>query len=137
MNFKEIARTLSSRRSSSTRDFSSSILRESLTSDSLRFTKYENLNQSLRFEGLGTDVRKAELQEGVEISRNRGFRSSFWKKKFKTLSLNGRSPRKDRSEEIGADQSDPSQNSSQTKGKVKRRSSWLPDPNRRWPVQGW
>ena len=154
MHLKEIARSLSFHRSSSlsTRNVDSSILTDSISSQSMRFTKYENLSQSMRLEdGYVIETEAASSQDFTgKVQRSATF-SSWGRSKLKSVSVfsgrfNGGKFRNDVSaDDEFADKHKKKPTKSESheikepklKVKVKKRISWLPDPSHRWPIQGW
>ncbi|EPS58909.1 hypothetical protein M569_15904 [Genlisea aurea] len=90
------------------RSYSALVESEFVDSEVARVTSYQMLSQSMRF--------SIESQEEVVGRRPRKWKSFFRLFSFKKGDDRKRTP---------------------VAGEKKRRSSWLPDLNRRWPVQGW
>ncbi|KAI6697113.1 hypothetical protein NL676_017232 [Syzygium grande] len=106
---------------------SSLLLSESITAECARAAGYERLSESTR---LSTDPAGFGLRQGGGGGggggRARGRVASFLTRVFSFVRAPaaGHDGRRE-AEECGAAKA------------IKKRSSWLPDPDRRWPVQGW
>ncbi|KAF9609830.1 hypothetical protein IFM89_018772 [Coptis chinensis] len=103
------------------RSNSSALLSESISPESARFTKYERLSQSMRLpDEWNQDQLRRQKKKKAFYLLNRIF------------SRNGR--------QSGRTAENKGQGLRSQKEENKRKSwlsSWLPDPNHRWPVQGW
>ncbi|KAI4314849.1 hypothetical protein L6164_027716 [Bauhinia variegata] len=93
------------------RSHDSILLSESVTSECAKINGYERLSQSMRLSG------EIDLSDGRKRNK-RGFGLLSRVFAFSRITAHERS-------EVAAEKSE------------KKRSSWLPDPNRRWPIQGW
>ncbi|KAL3754898.1 hypothetical protein ACJRO7_002047 [Eucalyptus globulus] len=110
------------------RSNSSLLLSESVSAECSRIAGYERLSESMR---LSTDPGGGTFGLGRDGSRGRtgGRVATFLTRVF---GFGGRAAGRDErqrrreAEERGA-----------AATAVRKRSSWLPDPDRRWPVQGW
>ncbi|GLJ30376.1 hypothetical protein SUGI_0601000 [Cryptomeria japonica] len=137
MHLKEIVRSLSFRKSRSYRQSESFVLAETLTSQSMRLTKYEVLSKSLRIEDFGMDEQQQPECYGdfKGAPKSGSFR---WRSKLRSASHNVRTTTAKFNFGIFPQrQMKPADEMKEAKVKVKKRNSWLPDPTRRWPVQGW
>lgn len=107
----EIGRSFRLQRDSSMRlgrSNSSLLLSESITAECARITSYERLSESMRLSN--------ECNSQLRRKNNRTWR--FLSKVFSYRKVSEDDAPKE-------------------KTKKQASSSWLPDPNRRWPVQGW
>ncbi|KAK9670212.1 hypothetical protein RND81_13G186400 [Saponaria officinalis] len=111
------------------RSRSSSILfSDSVPSESSRFTRYERLSESMRL-----TTGESSLDLGVIKEKKR--RNKAWGLISKVLSFRKSNGLDEAVKDVDGVKRDGLRVVEKT---VKsRRSSWLPDPNRRWPVQGW
>eukprot|EP01018_Ginkgo_biloba_P002034 Gb_06590 [translate_table: standard] len=135
MTLKDVARSLSFRRSSKNAA-ESSILSDYVPSESRRFTKYENLSKSMILEGFVVD-QHYDYRDLAGVERSDSF---GWKQKWRSMSFDKRVSPKIKIDEIAEKQRKPTKSASEPtepKLKTKKRSSWLPNPRRRWPIQGW
>ncbi|ERN17481.1 hypothetical protein AMTR_s00059p00043290 [Amborella trichopoda] len=109
-------RSLSVERSTSRKGKSKSLilLSESIPSECARFTSYERLSKSMKFE-VG-EIRSSHRKPSSTSFLSRFF-SSFGRGEVKQC------------EEVSVVK--------EKREKEKRKWSWRPDPDRRWPVQGW
>lgn len=100
------------------------IVSESISSESARFTSYERLSESMRLSG--TDNK---YNHGCRKSRSAW---GFFNKIFSSKKIDGH-------DEVNKGQQLVVKDEEKKKKKTAKSSpsSWLPDPNRRWPVQGW
>ncbi|KAJ1415310.1 hypothetical protein SESBI_18267 [Sesbania bispinosa] len=83
---------------------------ESVTLECSRITGYERLSQSMRLEG------ECDFRDDEHKKHKKGM--GLLSKVFFFTRIS--TPKE---EDMAV--------------KKKKRSSWLPDPNRRWPIQGW
>lgn len=97
------------------------LVSETISSDSARFTGYERLSQSMR---LGPDEQN-HVDPRHQLKKKTVFLLS------RIFSRSGRQAQSEKKEQIGR---------SCNNGEKKKKSwysAWVPDPNQRWPVQGW
>ncbi|KAJ4851456.1 hypothetical protein Tsubulata_014124 [Turnera subulata] len=94
------------------------LISESIPSESARFLSYEKLSESPRMDD------EVDLEHRSRKSRA----ARFIVKVLTFRKLAGNS---------GTTQQAASKVPSQEEKQRRKRSSWLPDPERRWPVQGW
>jgi hypothetical protein len=97
------------------RSYSSALVSETTTSEYAGITRYERLSKSMRQSGEHSTEKKSR--------RNKDW--GFLSKVFSFRKTPGVAEAKQGPEKVTNSK------------KKKRRSSWLPDPDRRWPVQGW
>lgn len=83
---------------------------ESVTSECAKIAGYERLSQSMKFD---------EEDEQKKNKKGIGFLSKV------LITLTKTSTTHERNEVVEKEK------------KEKKRSSWLPDPDKRWPIQGW
>lgn len=102
---------------------SSTLVSESITAECARFAPYERLSESMRLISSGRDTSCL----GHFGRKN--------KKGTRALALLGKIFSLRKQADDGADQR--SKTAAPELKKLKKRSSWLPDRERRWPVQGW
>ncbi|KAK4793482.1 hypothetical protein SAY86_023917 [Trapa natans] len=100
------------------------LLSESITDECARVAAYERLSGSMR------------LSSDRDISCLGCLQESNKKGGSKALALLGKIFNH-RKAEGGPDRRPETDMAVAEERKVKKRSSWLPDPERRWPVQGW
>lgn len=103
------------------RSNSSLLLSESITAECARVVAYERLSESMRLSS-GRDTSCLGCLEGSDKKGSRAL--ALLGKIFSLRKAEGGPDRR-------SDAAVPGEK------KVKKRSSWLPDPERRWPVQGW
>ena len=98
------------------RSHGSVLLSESVTSECARITGYERLSKSMRLSG--------EIDFSDERpKRKRGFGILSKVFAFRRMAEGPERPEVEESQTV--------------EKKQKKRCSWLPDPERRWPIQGW
>ena len=100
------------------RSNSSLLASELVSSEISRFTAYEKLSESMRLTGESTVYRRR--------------RNKAWSFLTKVFSFN----KTDRGDVIGREGANHPPRTAAARERNSRRSSWIPDPNRRWP-QGW
>ncbi|KAF7828849.1 hypothetical protein G2W53_020013 [Senna tora] len=98
----------------SCRSHSSVLLSESVTSDCAKIAGYERLSKSMRLDG------ECDFEFSDRRKRNTKVGLGLLSKVFTFGKLHERP-------HVAVEK----------KKKKKNRSSWLPDPDRRWPIQGW
>ncbi|GAB2279529.1 hypothetical protein Dimus_014169 [Dionaea muscipula] len=116
---------ISLRRSRSTVLFS-----DSIPAESAKYFGYERLSRSMRFSDAST-IREIEMEKKSN-SDSKGIR--FLSRVFSSRKSNTRL------EDLAAEEMKKKAEKDTTKQGMKKKkkwSSWLPDPDRRWPVQGW
>lgn len=99
------------------RSDSSLLISESISTECARLASYERLSESMR---LGNEC---------VLGKSRSKRNKAWGIVSKVLSF-----RKDSGD---METKQPPEFDGERKKKLKKHSKWLPDPERRWPVQGW
>ncbi|KAL9229865.1 hypothetical protein vseg_005285 [Gypsophila vaccaria] len=110
---------------SRSRSRTSSVLsNDSIPFESARFTRYERLSHSMR---LDLD---ADSSLTFRISKDKKTRNKAWVLISRVFSFR----RSNASDDILKYDD---HHGDVIKPVKPRRSTWLPDPNRRWPVQGW
>ncbi|KAF5201909.1 hypothetical protein FRX31_008507 [Thalictrum thalictroides] len=106
------------------RSNSSALVAESISSESATFIRYERLSQSMRLPdewSSSSSSRDHQLQHQRKLMKKPLFLVNW---------IFSRRAQDNRKEQV--------LRSEQEKKKRKSwYSSWLPDPNQRWPVQGW
>ncbi|KAL7231478.1 hypothetical protein ACSBR2_009684 [Camellia fascicularis] len=100
------------------RSNSSVLVSELVSSDISRITSYERLSKSMRL---------SSAESGGFHRRRKSRAWAFLSKVFSFRRIDGE----------GAAENEPKPPQAAAEKQNKRRSSWLPDPHRRWPVQGW
>ncbi|KAK9990413.1 hypothetical protein SO802_025398 [Lithocarpus litseifolius] len=103
------------------RSYSSALLPESITSDCNRITGYKRLSQSMR-----ASINDNEY-DTIDDTTTRNNKNKTWGILRRVFSSRKRD---DKAEKV----------KKETKMKKKTKSkwsSWLPDSQKRWPVQGW
>lgn len=95
------------------RSYSSRLVSETITSEYAGIARYERLSKSMRLSGEQSCIEKKSI-------RNKDW--GLLGKVFSFRKTPGAAEAKQGPEKVM---------------KKKKRSSWLPDPDRRWPVQGW
>uniref|UniRef100_A0A7C8Z4R0 Uncharacterized protein n=1 Tax=Opuntia streptacantha TaxID=393608 RepID=A0A7C8Z4R0_OPUST len=103
------------------RSSSSILFSDSIPSESARFTAYHSLSKSMRLNAESSRVHSTSFRK----KNNQPWR--ILSRIFSRRKSNGPNQIIREAKVTGDDRS----------SAVKKRSSWLPDPNRRWPVQGW
>jgi hypothetical protein len=98
------------------RSYRSALVSETITSEYAGITRYERLSESMRLSGEHTTETKSRRNKEywglLTLSKVFSFRKS-------------------------TDAAEANIQGPENVVKKKKRSSWLPDPDRRWPVQGW
>ncbi|PON67668.1 hypothetical protein PanWU01x14_100920 [Parasponia andersonii] len=92
-----------------------------ITSERLRVTSYERLSESMRLDNEYVSD-KSSSSSTTSTRKNR----AYWGILTKVLCFT----------QVGTKQRI-KQVEDKKNETTKRRSTWLPDPERRWPVQGW
>lgn len=98
---------------------------ESVTSECSRIAAYERHSQSMRLTGEEYDFSDQHNYNYKELKRGMGLLGKLFS--FTRL-ISSSSHDQDE---------DPNNNYKVLKKHHKKRSSWLPDPQKRWPIQGW
>ncbi|KAL5704601.1 hypothetical protein ACHQM5_023005 [Ranunculus cassubicifolius] len=101
------------------RSNSSFLVSESISGESARFTRYERISQSMR---LPDEWNREELRHHEKRKKNKAV--------VVLARMFSRRPR-------GGDGDGKKEQVTGEKKKKSWYSSWMPDPNNRWPVQGW
>lgn len=99
------------------RSNSSLLISESISSECTRVARYENLSASMRMSN--------DQDIGYRSRKSRAY--TFISKVFSFRKISSDCETRQQADMVTQEEK---------KGK-KKRSSWLPDPERRWPVQGW
>ncbi|PIA52634.1 hypothetical protein AQUCO_01000484v1 [Aquilegia coerulea] len=102
------------------RSNSSSLVAESISSESARFIRYERLSQSMRLPEEWNS--RDQLQHQRKLTK----KPLFLLRRI----FSRRAAQDNRKEQVLRSQKE-------EKTRKSWYSSWLPDPNQRWPVQGW
>lgn len=97
------------------RSYRSALVSETITSEYAGIARYERFSESMRLSGEHTTETKSR--------RNKDWGLLTLSKVFSFRKSPGAAEAKQGRENVVK--------------KKKKRSSWLPDPDRRWPVQGW
>ncbi|KAK7842412.1 hypothetical protein CFP56_013995 [Quercus suber] len=108
------------------RSYSSALVPESITSDCDRITGYKRLSQSMR-----ASINDNENEyDTIDDTTTRNNKSKTWGILRRVFSSRKRD---DEAEKVKKEM-----NKMMKKKKMKSKwSSWLPDSEKRWPVQGW
>lgn len=116
------------------RSRSSALYSGSIPSESARFTSYERISHSMRLDDEPfpssidwSDDESRRKGDGGRHSRRR--RNRALSSKISRLFSFLRPSARDGEREAGSEK--------RSARRRKSGSNWLPDPNRRWPVQGW
>ncbi|KAG6767942.1 hypothetical protein NC652_018633 [Populus alba x Populus x berolinensis] len=99
------------------RSNSSLLVSESISSECTRVARYENLSASMRMSN--------DQDIGYRSRKSRAY--TFISKVFSFRKISSDCETRQQADMVTQEEK---------KGQ-KKRSSWLPDPERRWPVQGW
>ncbi|KAK9284780.1 hypothetical protein L1049_023957 [Liquidambar formosana] len=110
------------------RSNSSLLVSESISSECSRITSYQRLSESMRL----TNEYSSHRTQKQRKSRAWGFLT----KMFSFKKTDGADEIKQGQVEVEVEVEAEAEAEAEAE-KKKRRSSWLPNPKRRWPVQGW
>jgi len=99
------------------RSNSSLLISESISSECTRVARYENLSASMRMSN--------DQDIGYRSRKSRAY--TFISKVFSFRKISSDCETRQQADMVTQEE----------KKEKKKRSSWLPDPERRWPVQGW
>lgn len=111
------------------RSNSSLLASESISTECARIAGYERLSESMRLSS------EFNLHERRRSRKNR----RAWGVLSKVFSFHKAINDHDKNNKQGGvvEEQEEEEKKNMKKKKKKQRSLWLPDPNRRWPVQGW
>ena len=111
------------------RSYRSALIPESVTSECARITSYERLSESMRL--------SCEYNSRISTTRNKNKTLGILSKVFSFRKTSGHDIETEKGAEIVAEEEKVKKETNMKKKKKKKWSSWLPDQDKRWPVQGW
>ncbi|POO02537.1 hypothetical protein TorRG33x02_015210 [Trema orientale] len=100
------------------------LMSEAISSECSRVTSYERLSESMRLDNEYVPSRSSSRSSITTSTRKN---RAYWGILTKVLSFT----------QVGTKQRTKQIDDRKKNETTKRRSTWLPDPERRWPVQGW